>query len=172
VATGTFRIRRGVSGTTTTAYRFRVKFAPDPRSLWRDIVVGGDRTVDGVQTTNNATMGLDQGHLWLFGTDEDYWNSDVTYQCPQQFENEPTPSVLGFDEEIHDAAETTVDDLVDRLDLAERDRVCYLYDYGDEWRFYAIPKEADSGASGDRAPEVVDAKGDPVEQYPPADEGV
>jgi len=30
-----------------TAYRFRVKFDPDPTSLWRDIVVGGqdDRRV-------------------------------------------------------------------------------------------------------------------------------
>ena len=28
-----------------TAYRFRVKFDPDPTSLWRDIVVGADRTI-------------------------------------------------------------------------------------------------------------------------------
>lgn len=32
-----------------TAYRFRVKFDPDPTSLWRDIVVGADRTIDEVE---------------------------------------------------------------------------------------------------------------------------
>lgn len=28
-----------------TAYRFRVKFDPDPTSLWRDVVVGADSTI-------------------------------------------------------------------------------------------------------------------------------
>ena len=28
-----------------TAYRFRVKFDPNPTSLWRDIIVGADRTI-------------------------------------------------------------------------------------------------------------------------------
>lgn len=29
-----------------TAYRFRVKFDPDPTSLWRDVVGGADRMLD------------------------------------------------------------------------------------------------------------------------------
>jgi len=29
-----------------TAYRFRVEFDPDPMSMWRDIVVGSDRSLD------------------------------------------------------------------------------------------------------------------------------
>jgi len=65
-----------------TAYRFRVKFDRDPTSLWRDVVVGADRTVAEFQTAINAAVGLDQDHLWFVGTDEDYWNSDVVYQCP------------------------------------------------------------------------------------------
>lgn len=62
-----------------TAYRFRVKFDPAPTSLWRDVVCGADRTVDALQPAINAAMGLDQGHRWLVGTGEDYWDSDVTY---------------------------------------------------------------------------------------------
>jgi hypothetical protein len=49
-----------------TAYRFRVKFAPDPTSLWRDIVVGADRTISKFQSVINPAVGLDQGHLWFF----------------------------------------------------------------------------------------------------------
>jgi len=30
-----------------TAYRFRVKFDPDPTLLWQDIVGGADRTITG-----------------------------------------------------------------------------------------------------------------------------
>lgn len=44
-----------------TAYRFRVKFDPDPTSLWRDIVVGADRTIDELQSTINPAAGLDRG---------------------------------------------------------------------------------------------------------------
>ncbi len=32
--------------TRMTAYRFRVEFDPDPMSMWRDIVVGSDRSLD------------------------------------------------------------------------------------------------------------------------------
>jgi hypothetical protein len=52
-----------------TTYRFRVKFEDDPTELWRDIVVGTDRTLDEFQTVLNHAVGLDQGHLWFFGTD-------------------------------------------------------------------------------------------------------
>lgn len=151
-----------------TAYRFRVKLDPDPTSLWRDLVVGSGRTLDEFQTTINATMGLDQGHLWFVGTDEDYWDSDVKYQCPQEFEDSRSGSVMGFDEETYDAAEATVGDVVDQLRLDERDRICYLYDYGDEWRFYAILKDIVDDGPSDRGPEVVEESGDAVEQYGPS----
>ena len=63
-----------------TAFRFRVKFEPDPTSLWRDIVIGEERTLAEFQSTLNSAIGLDQDHLWFFGTDQDYWNSDVFYK--------------------------------------------------------------------------------------------
>jgi len=52
-----------------------------------------------------------------------------------------------------------------QLELDERDRICYLFDYGDEWRFYAILTEIDEDESSDAEPEVINEKGDPVEQY-------
>ena len=61
--------------------------------------------------------------------------------------------------------ETTVDELADRLGPDERDRICYMYDYGDEWRFYAICKEIDEAGSSDEAPHVVDERGDVIDQY-------
>jgi hypothetical protein len=150
-----------------TTYRFRVKYAPDPRSLWRDIVVGADRTLNEFQTVLNQAVGLNQDHLWFFGTDQDYWQSPVQYKRPEELEQAgPT---MG-DEDEYNAAETTVGGMVQQLKLEERDRICYLFDYGDEWRFYAILKEVNEDEPSDTEPEVVNEKGGPVDQYAPPGE--
>jgi hypothetical protein len=153
-----------------TAYRFRVKFDPDPTSLWRDVVGGADRTLDEFQATINAAMGLDQDHLWFFGVDEDYWDSNVKYQCPEEHEDLPSGQPMRFGEETYNAGVTTVSDMVAQLDLDQYDRICYLFDYGDEWRFYAILKEIIDDEPDDRAPEIVQEKGEEVDQYAPAGE--
>ena len=44
-------------------YRFRVKSEYDPTSLWRDIAVVRDRTLDEFQTVLNRAVGLNQDHL-------------------------------------------------------------------------------------------------------------
>lgn len=56
-----------------------------------------------------------------------------------------------------------------QLGLEQYDRICYLYDYGDEWRFYAILKEISSDESSDKEPEVAKEKGDSINQYDPSD---
>ena len=151
-----------------TTYRFRVKYEYDPTSLWRDIVVGADRTLDEFQTVLNRAVGLNQDHLWFFGTDQDYWDSDIQYKRPEEFAQSAGESMWSGEE--YDAGETTIGQMARQLDLEERDRICYLFDYGDEWRFYAILKEIDENEPSDAAPEVVKEKGDPVQQYGPPDE--
>ena len=151
-----------------TTYRFRVKYEYDPTSLWRDIVVGADRTLDEFQTVLNRAVGLNQDHLWFFGTDQDYWDSDIQYKRPEEFAQSAGGSMWNGEE--YDASETTIGQMARQLDLKERDRISYLFDYGDEWRFYAILKEVDENEPSDTAPEVVNEKGDPVQQYGPPDE--
>jgi len=149
-----------------TAYRFRVKFDPDPTSLWRDIVVGADRTIAEFQSAINPAVGLDQGHLWFVGDDEDYWDSAVKYQCPQEYEESPGGDPVLRTERIENAGDVTVGEMTRQLGLEQYDRICYLYDYGDEWRFYAILKEILSDEPSDKPPEVVKEKGDPIgDQY-------
>jgi len=144
-----------------TAYRFRVKFEADPTSLWRDIVVGEDRTLTEFQEAINRAIGLDQDHLWFFGEDQDYWDSNVKYQCPKEYEDLPSGGLGWRGEETYNAGKTTVGE----LDISENDRISYLFDYGDEWRFYGILKEIDGNEPSDKEPEVVKRKGDKVDQY-------
>jgi hypothetical protein len=58
--------------TSMTSYRFRVKLDWAPTDLWRDIVIGGERSLTDFQTTINNAVGLNQVHLWFIGTDEEY----------------------------------------------------------------------------------------------------
>ncbi|WP_123622732.1 hypothetical protein [Halorubrum sp. CSM-61] len=149
-----------------TAYRFRVKFDPDPTSLWRDIVVGADRTIAEFQSAINPAVGLDQGHLWFVGKDEDYWDSAVKYQCPQEYEESLGGDPILRTERIENAGEVTIGEMTRQLGLEQYDRICYLYDYGDEWRFYAILKEILSDEPSDKPPEVVKEKGESIgDQY-------
>ncbi|MBB6645087.1 hypothetical protein H5V44_02020 [Halobellus sp. MBLA0160] len=101
----------------------------------------------------NRTVGVNQDHLWFFGTDQDYWNSDVQYKRPGEIEQSSGGMLRGGGG--YDAGETTISQMVRQLDLKERDRICYLFDYGDEWRFYAIVKEIDGERSSGTEPEVV-----------------
>jgi len=130
-------------------------------------VVGEKRTLDEIQSATNTAFGLDDGHLWFFGEDEEYWNSDVNYECPEGNDDPPSGmgGLLGIDEETHDAGEKTVGEMVRRLELEQNDRFCYLYDYGDEWRFYAVLKETLDDVPDDAEPEVVEGEGDEIDQY-------
>jgi len=155
-----------------TAYRFRIKFDPDPTSLWRDIVVGADRTITELQSAINPAVGLDQGHLWFVGEDEDYWDSAVKYQCPQEYDESLSGDPLLRTERIENAGDVTIGEMTRQLGLEQYDRICYLYDYGDEWRFYAILKEVFSDEPSDKEPAIVKEKGDPInDQYDPPETG-
>jgi hypothetical protein len=61
--------------------------------------------------------------------------------------------------------------MASQVDLSEGDRICYLFDYGDEWRFYAILKDIIADEPSDKQPDVVNEKGDQVDQYGHPGEG-
>ncbi|MEA1905188.1 MAG: hypothetical protein U9M97_04870 [Candidatus Hadarchaeota archaeon] len=151
-----------------TAYRFRVKAQWNPRGLWRDIIIGEKRTLEDLHEAINLSFGLDFDHLWFFSIGQRYWNSPIQYQSPWEIK-EKSPLLDQLDDwfrswkETRNAGEIT---LVD-LNLAVRDRLCYLFDYGDEWRFYLILKEKLGDEPSDKAPVVVKERGDKVVQYSP-----
>jgi len=149
------------------AYRFRVKFASDPTSLWRDIIVGADRTIAELQSVINPAVGFDQSHLWFIGNNEDYWNSEVKYQCPQEYEQSCGGSSGLRTERLENIGEVTLGEMARQLDLEQYDRICYLYDYGDEWRFYVILKEVLGDELRDIELMIVNTEEESINQYGP-----
>jgi hypothetical protein len=146
-----------------TTNRFRVTDEHDPTSLWRDIVVGADRTLDEFQPVLNHAVGLNQDHRWCFGTNQDYWDSDSQYKRPGEIEQSASGLMRGGAE--YDAGETTIGQMARQRDRDERDRLCYLFDDSDEWRFDAILTDINEGRPSDTASNVVTEKGESIEQY-------
>lgn len=68
-------------------------------------------------------------------------------------------------ERIENPGNVTIGEITRQLGLEQYDRICYLYDYGDEWRFYAILKEILSDEPSDTEPAVVNKKGESIDQY-------
>lgn len=147
------------------SYRFRVKAAWKPRELWRDVVIGVNRSLQDLQQAINLSFGLDFDHLWFFGTDEKYWNSHVKYLCPWEFENPEPIWILDFFPRIEKRKYNASKIALADLNLAVKDRLCYLFDYGDEWRFYMILKEQIGDDPSDKQPIVAKSKGKKVIQY-------
>lgn len=150
-------------------YRFRVAYEPRPGVVWRDIVIGGKRSLAEFQSEIDQSFGMDQDRSWFFGTNRDYWHSDVVYTHPEFVEQSPGARDVGG--ERHDASETTIGDIVRQLDLEESDRICYLFDFEAEWRFTATIEEIEVIGCSHKGPKVVDEKG-MLEQYGPGDDEV
>lgn len=100
-----------------TVYRFRIKFAPNPTSLWRDIVVGADRTIAEFQSAINPAVGLDQNHPWFIEEDEDYWDSEGKYQCPQEYEQLHSGGPRLRAERLENVGEVTLGEMARQLGL-------------------------------------------------------
>ncbi|MFB6345118.1 MAG: hypothetical protein ABEK50_05005 [bacterium] len=151
-----------------TTYRIRMKWEPDPTRLWRDVKLSSEHTLGDLARVFTPEAGLtDTAHLWFFGVGGKYWQSPVKYLCEREYReekakrNDSTHPVLADDDEIRNADETTLE----QLGLESGYRLTYLFDYGDEWRFYGIVKNVSEEGDAEQAPEIVKRKGGYLNQY-------
>lgn len=56
----------------------------------------------------------------------------VKYQCPQEYEESLGGDPVLRTERIENAGDVTIGEMTRQLGLEQYDRICYLYDYGDE----------------------------------------
>lgn len=91
-----------------------------------------------------------------------YWDCKIRFVHEAELEENLYKDFPGLDITLREAANTTICDLY----LEVKDRLCYLFDYGDEWHFYMILKEKMEGDPSDKEPEVVKEKGEKIKnQY-------
>ena len=83
------------------------------------------------------------------------------YKSPKDFENLPKwmeywDRLSGISEAEVNAAGVSIDE----INLKVGDRLCYLFDYADEWRFYLILKKILEGEPSPKEPVIVKGKGE------------
>lgn len=135
--------REGISFVDGT-YRFKVSLG---RNLWRRIEISARHRLLDLHDAIQSAYAFDDDHLYAFFMDGKAW-SDEKFASPY---NDEGPFV---------------DDVqIGELDLSEGQRILYLFDYGDEWRFEVRLEEIRQGGSKLRRPKIVEKKGKAPEQY-------
>ena len=96
-------------------------------------------------------------------------------RLPEPCSSFPYDKSLGADSafshrRLENTGAITIGERVRRPSLEQCDRIRYLYDYGVEWHFYAILKSVLDDESSDTEPDVVNRKGEPIDQHNPSRE--
>ena len=135
--------REGISFVDGT-YRFKVSLG---RNLWRRIEVSARHRLLDLHDAIQSAYAFDDDHLYAFFMDGKAW-SDEKFASPY---NDEGPFV---------------DDVqIGELGLSEGQRILYLFDYGDEWRFQVTLEEIRQEEPKPRRPKIVEKKGTAPEQY-------
>jgi len=124
-------------------YVFRVSLG----RVWRTIAVSHKHTLEDLHLAIQHAFKFDNDHLYAFYMDGRPYSHD-RYEDPR-----------GDEGPFADEA------AVGELDLYVRQKILYLFDFGDEWRFDVELCEV-LEASHAGSPKVIAAKGDPPPQYP------
>lgn len=137
-----------------TVYRFLVKLQ-HKQDVWRRIEMRGDQTLDDLHYAIQDAFDWDNDHLYAFYLSGKAWDTDTEYMDPEG-EGE------GFNAAAH---------RLEHLPLRPRQRILYIFDFGDELR-HSITLEAitPSGVTpGATYPRVTEQHGKNVPQYPDVD---
>ncbi len=95
---------------------------------------------------------FDNDHLYSFFMDGRAWSEDK-FTCP-------------FEDEGPHADEVKIGE----LDFSEKQSFMYLFDYGDEWRFFVEVSSIEATNVKLMKPEIIEIKGNIPNQYPDFDD--
>lgn len=126
---------------------FRVTYLWD-REVWREIEMRRDQTLHHLHQAIQDAVNFDEDHLYSFFTSNRAWDRHTDYAGP------------GADGRWH-ADRMRVGDLGLRL----KQRILYLFDYGDEHRFEVQLIAENPDAPRDDYPRIVARHGDSPSQY-------
>ncbi|HQQ71076.1 MAG TPA: plasmid pRiA4b ORF-3 family protein [Alicycliphilus sp.] len=146
-----------------SAYVLRIELRDVKPAIWREVWVDPAITLRQLHAIIQAAMGWENAHLYGFaipgsGRAGRFWG--VSPQ--QRFEpRQPAGMDMGFDEPAHDDAGTRLAQVLQ----APKDKLLYLYDFGDDWEHVITLKKIIT------TPEPLPLLADAAETCPPEDCG-
>jgi Plasmid pRiA4b ORF-3-like protein len=114
----------------------------------RRLALRADETLEALHRLIQEAFEWDDDHLYSFWLDGKFWGAnDIEYTSPLNL----------VDQEAKSARVE-----IGGLGLEPRQRIAYIFDFGDEWRVWLRLRETrPGGATG-----ILDRKGEPPPQYP------
>ncbi len=126
------------------AYTFKVSLG---KNIWRKIVVSYEHTMEDLHDLIQKAFHFDNDHLYSFYMDGKA-NSKNAIHSPEGFQKPfASEAVIG------------------ELKLYRGQRICYLYDYGDEWLFDILLLDIDPKIDPPKSGKIIDSKGSSPIQY-------
>ncbi len=163
-------------GTNTgKVFVFKVALEGGAQAPWRRIAMRGGQTLHDLHEAIFRAFDREEQHLYSF-----YLSNTTTKQVRKRWEgpeythpfNLEEPAGLsglmsGFmDREMNDAAQTKIAS----LKLKPRQKITYLFDFGDEWWHDIEVEQINLPADKETYPRVLERKGQSPPQYPDFDD--
>ncbi|MFZ7127155.1 MAG: plasmid pRiA4b ORF-3 family protein [Desulfobacterales bacterium] len=147
-------------------YNLKISIIGIPR-LYRVIEVSGNATLEDLHEAIFDAFDRYDPHLYsFFVTREDTKSLRSIYNAPEITHPMNTENSMGFGPRKRSAAKTRLDD----LDLAEKEVIHYLFDFGDDW-WHRIRVDKILDSPGRRkSVKLIKAVGKSPDQYPDYDE--
>lgn len=144
---------RKVRSVTRRAFVFEAGLAASP-DVSRTVALADDQTLEDLNELLRAEFGWHDPHLYSFWLDGEFWgNPETEYSAPFELEESGANS-----------AQTTIG----QLGLEPKQRIAYLFDYGDSWKVELTVTEIRE--AGDESLPALERRGEAPPQYEPLDE--
>jgi len=147
---------------------FRISLPDDESSpCWRDVEITADKPLSKLAEGIIDSFGFDFDHAYGFFSSLDYhcYSSPVKYELFADMDDDMSSDLPGISKPLSVKKTKSGDAFIE---LGQK--MQFLFDYGDEWRFLVELKEFGKKTSKTRYPRVIDTKGEAPLQYPDFDD--
>ena len=117
-----------------TAFVLRIALRRLKPTVWREVLVSSSSTLRELHAVIHAAMGWDDDHLYAFARPE---GNKSFYQLDKTRLYEPPLDSDPWDIPGNDDATASIGDLLQ----APKDRLLYMYDFGDSWEHLITLKQ-------------------------------
>ena len=146
-------------------YVFKVALAAR-KSIWRQIAVRGDQTLDDLHEAIYQAFDRDDEHMYSFYFPRPGRKGRAAIRDAEEYTHPFSAADPGpfADKPLNNAKRAKLS----RLDLKPGQTFMYLFDFGDEWWHEVTVEDTDAPDDKGRYPRIVERKGDSPPQYPDA----
>jgi len=145
------------------AHTFKVSLYYSKR-IYRQIACLGNQSLDDLHEAIFSAFDRDDEHLYSFYFPTKPTKNIRLIRTSAQYSHPMALSGESYYEQ-HDASDVTIES----LDLFEKQKFYYLFDYGDQW-WHEITYEGINDCTAKKYPAILLKKGKSPEQYPEDDE--